>query len=65
VSPAENLVLMSICKGLIGANSSLSLWAGLAMDDVDAVRIFPRPWFTTKDLDTRDLLPPSFITLGD
>ena len=65
VSPAENLVLMAICKGLIGANSSLSLWAGLAMDDVDAVRIFPRPWFTTKDLDTRDLLPPSFITLGD
>jgi hypothetical protein len=63
-SPAENLILMSECVALIGSNSSFSWWAGFVSDGVEKVRIFPRPWFTGEDLDTRDLLPKHWITLG-
>lgn len=63
-SPAENLVLMSQFDALIGSNSSFSWWAGFLSDGPEKVRIFPRPWFTGEFLDTRDLLPKHWITLG-
>ena len=63
-SPAENLVLMSECVALIGSNSSFSWWAAFTSDREEKVRIFPRPWFTGENLDTRDLLPKHWITLG-
>jgi hypothetical protein len=63
-SAAENLILMSNCSGLIGSNSSFSWWAGYLGDTPSSVRIFPRPWFADRNLDTRDLLLSHWITLG-
>lgn len=63
--PAENLVLMSRCTSLVGANSSFSLWAAMINKNPDGIFVFPRPWFSEKSLDTRDLLPSNFITLGN
>ena len=62
-SPAENLILMSRCRALIGANSSFSLWAGLIMEPDSKVRIFPNPWFADKSISDKDLVPKHFIRL--
>ena len=63
-SPAENLVLMSSCRALIGANSTFSLWAGLIMTSNSKTCIFPQPWFADESLDDSDLLPVEFIRLN-
>lgn len=62
-SPAENMVLMSSCRALIGANSSFSLWAGLIMEPDSKIRIFPNPWFAEKSISDKDLVPKHFIRL--
>lgn len=62
-SPAENLVLMSQCRSLIGANSSFSLWAGMLMKSKSQYRIFPTPWFTKSNIRDTDLVPPDFIRI--
>ncbi len=62
-SPPETLTLMAKGRGMIGANSSFSYWAAL-LQEKDSTRIFPRPWFTDLGLDTRNLLPNEFFTLG-
>lgn len=62
-SPAENMVLMSRCRALIGANSSFSLWAGLIMEPDSKIRIFPNPWFAEKSISDKDLVPKHFIRL--
>jgi hypothetical protein len=54
---AENLVLMSSASAIIGANSTLSLWAALIMDESQEVKVFPQPWFKTRSLDTSKLVP--------
>lgn len=63
-SSPETLILMSRCNSLIGSNSSFSWWAGYISSSNSAVRIFPRPWFTNASIDSRDLLPPNWLTLG-
>ena len=63
-SPAENLVLMSRCKALVGANSSFSLWAGMIMGSKNGIQLFPEPWFTKSGLSDRDLLPQEFIRIA-
>jgi hypothetical protein len=62
-SPAENLVLMSQCKSLVGANSSFSLWAGMLMKSESQIRIFPTPWFTKSDIRDADLVPPNYLRI--
>jgi hypothetical protein len=64
ISPAENLVLMSTCKNIVGANSTFSLWAGMIMKSNTSQRVFPKPWFTSTKIDDSDLLPPEFIRIG-
>lgn len=63
-SSPETLILMSRCKSFIGSNSSFSWWAGYIGSTHSEFRIFPRPWFTDASIDSRDLLPPNWITLG-
>jgi Glycosyl transferase family 11 len=63
-SSPETLILMSRCKSFIGSNSSFSWWAGYIGSRHSEFRIFPRPWFTNPSIDSRDLLPPNWITLG-
>ena len=63
-SSPETLILMSRCKSFIGSNSSFSWWAGYIGSSHSELCIFPRPWFTNTSIDSRDLLPPNWITLG-
>lgn len=63
-SSPETLILMSRCESLIGSNSSFSWWAGYLGSNNSISRIFPRPWFTNTSIDSRDLLPPNWLTLG-
>jgi hypothetical protein len=63
-SSPETLILMSRCKSLIGSNSSFSWWAGYIGASQSEFCIFPRPWFTDTSIESRDLLPPNWITLG-
>ena len=64
LSPAETLILMSLCKGIIGSNSSFSWWAAYLMES-NSIRIFPRPWFTNSSLDTKDLLPSNWTQIDN
>jgi hypothetical protein len=63
-SSAETLLLMSKNESLIGSNSSFSWWAGYLGEAEYKSRIFPRPWFAESKLDTRDLLPSNWLTIG-
>lgn len=65
VSPNENIDLMARADALIGSNSSFSWWAAWLGDKEDKINIFPRPWFTNEQKNTKDLLPPNWITLGN
>jgi hypothetical protein len=58
---AENLILMSRASAIIGANSTLSLWAAIIMAASPAMKVFPEPWFKTKSIDTNSLVPIDYI----
>lgn len=45
------------------SNSSLSWWAALLAPCPEPLVIAPRPWFQDGNHDTRDLLPPSWLTI--
>jgi hypothetical protein len=62
VHPIEVLILLSRVDGLVAGNSTFSWWAGFLGDRPDRVVVAPRPWFTA-NTDTRDLLPPSWLTI--
>lgn len=61
---AETLDLLSRAMNLVGSNSSFSWWGAYLRDNENGVRIMPRPWFANPDLNERDLLCASWITLG-
>ena len=61
-SNLDNLLLMGNSEYFIGSNSSFSWWAAYTKER--EFTIFPRPWFQIRDLDTSDLLPNSWLTLG-
>ncbi len=63
-SSLENLLLMSKGKNFIGSNSSFSWWAAY-INSEQGLKIFPRPWFSSLVNDTRDLLLPDWLTLGN
>lgn len=63
-SSFENLLLMSKGKNFIGSNSSFSWWASY-LNTEQGLKIFPRPWFSSLVNDTRDLLLPDWLTLGN
>ena len=64
-SPYEVVLVLSRVDGLVIANSSFSWWAGYLGERPGRVVIAPRPWFTNirTGMDTRDLLPPEWLTL--
>lgn len=61
--PMEVLILLSRVDGLVAANSTFSWWAGFLGSRPDQIVIAPRPWLTLEQVDTRDLLPPEWLTL--
>jgi hypothetical protein len=61
--PFEIVLILSRVDGLVIANSSFSWWAGFIGERPGRVVIAPRPWFTQTDIDSRDLLPPDWLSL--
>lgn len=61
--PLEVVLILSRVDGLVIANSSFSWWAGFIGERPGRVVIAPRPWFTQANLDSRDLLPPDWLTI--
>ena len=62
-NPLEVVLILSRLDGLVIANSSFSWWAGFIGERPGRVVIAPRPWFTQTNFDTRDLLPPDWLTV--
>ena len=63
VAPLEVMLLLSRADGLVAGNKAFSWWAGYIGDRTDHVVVAARPWFTSSDFDSRDLLPRSWLTL--
>jgi hypothetical protein len=59
----EDLRLMSMCRHNIIANSSFSWWGAWLNPNPDKLVLGPRRWFREAGLDTRDLLPNSWIRI--
>lgn len=61
---AQDLYLMSQCEHNIIANSSFSWWAAWLNNNPEKKVIAPARWFMGGNLDTRDLLPDSWIRMA-
>lgn len=63
VDAMDELLLMSHAASLVMANSSFSWWAAWLGERPGRPVIAPRPWFDAPGIDSRDLLPPLWLTL--
>ncbi len=61
----EDMRLMSMCRHHVVANSSFSWWAAWLSNYPDKIVLAPKNWFRTEDLDTRDLVPSSWVVLDN
>ena len=59
----EELILMSLCKHNITANSSFSWWGAWLNENTDKIVISPDKWFNDKIGNAKDLIPPDWIRL--
>jgi hypothetical protein len=64
LSPGENLLLMSMCDGFIGANSSFSWWGAFLNPNQSNSFIFPRPWYKERGITEQENLYPHWLSIG-
>jgi len=59
----EELMLMSLCKHNIIANSSFSWWGAWLNKNADKIVISPDKWFNDKIGGAKDLIPPEWLRI--
>ncbi len=59
----KDMHLMSLCKHNIIANSSFSWWGAWLNNNPNKIVIAPKKWFNDNSLDTKDLLPDTWIKI--
>ncbi len=58
-----DLLLMSECKHNVIANSSFSWWAAWLNNNENKVVIAPKKWFADTSINTKDIIPNSWIQI--
>ena len=59
----EELLLMSLCKHQIIANSTFSWWSAWLNKNNEKIVIAPSRWLVASKIDTKDLIPSDWIRI--